>query len=182
MRPSVELARAAAAREGVADRITFEVAPAKAYPGKDYATWWRSSIACTTWAIRTGAASYVRGTLKPDGTWMIVEPFAGDTPETNHNVFGRVFYSASTLVCVPASLSQEVGAALGAQAGEKALKRSCESRRIYPFPEGGGNRRSQPGIVEAKTFLERKKRNMQRTFAIIKPDAVAAGPKAKSSP
>ena len=60
--------------------------------------------------------------LKPDGTWMIVEPFANDTPEQNHNPVGRIYYSASTMICTPASLAQEVGAALGAQAGEERIR------------------------------------------------------------
>lgn len=69
-----------------------------------------------------GAAKHVRSTLKPDGVWMIVEPFAHDRAEENHNPLGRLFYSASTMLCTPASLSQEVGAALGAQAGEARLR------------------------------------------------------------
>ena len=68
-----------------------------------------------------GAARHVRSRLAPDGTWMIVEPFANDAVEENLNPVGRVFYAASTLICTPASLSQEVGPALGAQAGEKRL-------------------------------------------------------------
>src|SRR6185295_5626728 len=68
-----------------------------------------------------GAAAHVRETLKPDGTWLLVEPFANDRVEDNLNPLGRVFYSVSTLVCTPASLSQEVGLGLGAQAGEKRL-------------------------------------------------------------
>jgi hypothetical protein len=70
----------------------------------------------------TGAAAHVRQSLKPDGSWMIVEPMAGDTLESNMNPIGRIYYAASTLVCVPTSLSQEVGAALGAQAGEARLR------------------------------------------------------------
>ncbi|HEX6197610.1 MAG TPA: hypothetical protein VFZ37_16960 [Jiangellaceae bacterium] len=69
-----------------------------------------------------GAAAHVRETLDPDGTWMIVEPFAHDRLEDNVNPFGRVFYSASTLMCLPVSRSQEVDAALGAQAGEARLR------------------------------------------------------------
>jgi hypothetical protein len=69
-----------------------------------------------------GAAAHVKQTLKPDGTWMIVEPMAGDRMEDNMNPIGRIFYAASTLVCVPTSLAQEVGAALGAQAGEAKLR------------------------------------------------------------
>jgi hypothetical protein len=69
-----------------------------------------------------GAAAHVRASLASDGTWMIVEPFAGDRVEDNLNPVGRVYYSASTLLCTPASLSQEVGLALGAQAGETRLR------------------------------------------------------------
>lgn len=69
-----------------------------------------------------GAAAHVKQSLRPDGTWMIVEPMAGDKLEDNFNVLGRIFYAASTLVCVPTSLDQEVGAALGAQAGEAKLR------------------------------------------------------------
>ena len=69
-----------------------------------------------------GAARHVREALAPDGTWMIVEPFAGDRVEDNLNPVGRVFYGFSTLLCTPASLSQEVGLALGAQAGEARLR------------------------------------------------------------
>jgi hypothetical protein len=70
----------------------------------------------------TGAAEHVLSTLKQDGTWMIVEPFANDRPEENHNPVGRIFYSASTMICTPASLAQEVGAGLGAQAGEECIR------------------------------------------------------------
>ena len=69
-----------------------------------------------------GAAKHVKQALKDDGTWMIVEPFANDKAEDNHNPVGRVFYSASTLICTPASRSQEVGLGLGAQAGESRLR------------------------------------------------------------
>jgi hypothetical protein len=69
-----------------------------------------------------GAAGHVKQSLKPDGTWMIVEPMAGDRLEDNMNPIGRIYYAASTMVCVPTSLAQEVGAALGAQAGEAKLR------------------------------------------------------------
>lgn len=69
-----------------------------------------------------GAARHVLDCLKPDGTWMIVEPLAGDSLEQNLNPVGRLFYQASTMICVPTSLAQEVGAALGAQAGETRLR------------------------------------------------------------
>jgi 2-polyprenyl-3-methyl-5-hydroxy-6-metoxy-1,4-benzoquinol methylase len=118
---SIALAKEAAKKEGVADRIHFEVASAKAYPGKDYD--FVAFFDCLhDMGDPKGASAYVKSTLKPDGTWMIVEPYAEDATEGNHNPVGRVFYSASTMLCVPASMSQEVGAALGAQAGEGRIK------------------------------------------------------------
>jgi hypothetical protein len=69
-----------------------------------------------------GAAQHVHRTLKDDGTWLIVEPFAHDQLADNLNPVGRIFYSASTMICTPASLSQEVGLGLGAQAGEARLR------------------------------------------------------------
>jgi SAM-dependent methyltransferase len=118
---SIALAKEAAKKECVADRIHFEVASAKGYPGNDYD--FVAFFDCLhDMGDPKGAAAYVRSTLKPDGTWMIVEPYAEDATEGNHNPVGRVFYSASTMLCVPASMSQEVGAALGAQAGEGRIK------------------------------------------------------------
>jgi SAM-dependent methyltransferase len=118
---SIALAKEAAKKEGVAERLHFEVASAKGYPGKDYD--FVAFFDCLhDMGDPKGAAAYVRSTLKPDGTWMIVEPYAEDATEGNHNPVGRVFYSASTMLCVPASMSQEVGAALGAQAGEGRIK------------------------------------------------------------
>ncbi len=117
---SIDLARAAAARENLSDRIHFEVASAKGYPGTGYDL--VAFFDCLhDLGDPVGAARHVHATLAPDATWMVVEPYAEDTPEANHNPVGRVFYSASTLLCVPASLSQEVGAALGAQAGEHQI-------------------------------------------------------------
>lgn len=69
-----------------------------------------------------GAARHVRETIAPDGTWMIVEPAAGDRVEDNLNLVGRAYYGFSTLLCTPSSLSQEVGLALGAQAGEARIR------------------------------------------------------------
>jgi hypothetical protein len=69
-----------------------------------------------------GAAAHIRQSLKSDGTWMIVEPIAGDSLEQNLNPVGRLYYAGSTMICLPTSRSQEVGAALGAQAGEKKLR------------------------------------------------------------
>ncbi|GGG86269.1 class I SAM-dependent methyltransferase [Edaphobacter dinghuensis] len=117
---SIELARQEAKRDAVEDHLHFEVATAKDYPGQEY-----DFVACFDclhdMGDPVGAAAHVRSTMKDDGTWMIVEPFAEDATEANHNPIGRVFYSASTLLCVPASISQEVGLALGAQAGEKRI-------------------------------------------------------------
>jgi hypothetical protein len=80
-----------------------------------------------------GAARHVRSTLKPDGTWMIVEPNAGDRVEDNLNPVGRAYYGFSTLLCTPASLSQEVGLALGAQAGEARIREVVEDAGFTRF-------------------------------------------------
>jgi SAM-dependent methyltransferase len=117
---SIERAREAAEEAGVADRITFAVAAAKDYPGTGY------DLVCVFDCLHdmgdpVGASAHVLETLAPDGTWMIVEPFANDQVEQNLNPVGRIFYGASTVICTPASLSQEVGLALGAQAGEARL-------------------------------------------------------------
>jgi SAM-dependent methyltransferase len=119
--PSIERARAAAKAAGVADRTAFEVAPSKEYPGKNFDL--VTFFDCLhDMGDPVGAAKHVRSSLKPDGTWLIVEPAAGDRIEENLNPVGRVFYAASTMICTPASKSQEVGLALGAQAGEARLR------------------------------------------------------------
>ena len=119
--PSISWARKAASRAGVAERVHFEVAASKSYPGRDYDL--VAFFDCLhDMGDPVGAAKHVHGTLAPDGTWMLVEPFANDRVEQNLNPVGRVFYSASTLICTPASLAQEVGLALGAQAGEARLR------------------------------------------------------------
>jgi SAM-dependent methyltransferase len=119
--PSIEAARKAAKKAGVADRVTFEQASAKAYPGNDYDL--VAFFDCLhDMGDPVGAATHVLRSLAKDGTWMIVEPFANDRVEQNLNPVGRVYYSASTLICTPASRSQEVGLALGAQAGEAKIK------------------------------------------------------------
>ena len=118
---SIEWAKKAAKDEGVGERITFEVASAKDFPGADYAL--VTFFDCLhDMGDPTGASKHVRSTLASDGSWMIVEPFANDRVEDNLNPIGRVFYSASTMVCTPASRSQEVGLALGAQAGEARMR------------------------------------------------------------
>ena len=101
--------------------MTFEVASAADYPGTGYDL--VAFFDCLhDMGDPAGAAAHVLESLAPDGTWLIVEPFANDDVADNLNPVGRVFYSASTLVCTPASLAQEVGTALGAQAGEKRLR------------------------------------------------------------
>jgi 2-polyprenyl-3-methyl-5-hydroxy-6-metoxy-1,4-benzoquinol methylase len=118
---SVATARERAAAAGLADRVRFDVAPAAAYSGGDYDL--VTMFDCLhDMGDPAGAARHVRETLKPDGTWMIVEPNAGDRVEENLNPVGRAYYGFSTLLCTPASLSQEVGLALGAQAGEARIR------------------------------------------------------------
>lgn len=118
---SIRLARDAAARAGVSDRVTFEIARAKEFPGRDFD--FITFFDCLhDMGDPEGAASHVRKALAPDGTWMIVEPFANDKLQDNLNPIGRAFYAASTMLCTPVSLSQEVGLALGAQAGEQRLE------------------------------------------------------------
>src|SRR5918993_293687 len=118
---SIEMARQRAEEAGVGDRVRFEVARAKDYPGGGYD--FVAFFDCLhDMGDPRGAAAHVRESLAPDGTWMIVEPFAGDRVEDNLNPVGRIYYSASTLLCTPASLSQEVGLALGAQAGEARMR------------------------------------------------------------
>ncbi len=119
--PSVEQARAAAKAAGVDNQCTFEIAAAKNYPGTNYDL--VAFFDCLhDMGDPVGAAKHVRQSLKADGTWLVVEPNASDSVAGNLNPVGRIFYAASTMFCVPASLSQEVGLALGAQAGEAKLK------------------------------------------------------------
>jgi len=118
---SIEAAGERAHYAGVSGWVRFEVAMAKEYPGTGYD--FVTFFDCLhDLGDPAGAAAHVLRTLKKDGIWMIVEPFAEDTVEENLNPIGRAFYSASTLLCTPASRSQEVGLALGAQAGEKRIR------------------------------------------------------------
>lgn len=117
---SIERARELAQEANVSN-ITFEVATAKNYPGADYDL--VTFFDCLhDMGDPVGAAAHVRTTLKADGAWMIVEPYAQDDLADNLNPVGRVYYAGSTLACIPTSLSQEVGLALGAQAGEARLR------------------------------------------------------------
>ena len=118
---SIELARKRAADAGVADRVAFEVASAQTFPGPGY------DLVTTFDCLHDmgdplGAARHIREALAPDGTWMIVEPAAGDRVEDNLNPVGRRYYSFSTFLCVPNAMSQPGGYALGAQAGEAAIR------------------------------------------------------------
>jgi ubiquinone/menaquinone biosynthesis C-methylase UbiE len=118
---SIELARKRASDAGVADRVTFEVATASSFSGVGY------DLAATFDCLHDmgdplAAATHVRQALKPDGTWLIVEPLASDDVTGNMNPVGRVYYNFSTLLCVPNALSQPGGYALGAQAGEAAIR------------------------------------------------------------
>ena len=118
---SIEAARESATRNGVADRVTFEVAKAKEFPGRNYD--FVAVFDCLhDMGDPIGAAAHVRQSLAKDGTWMIVEPFANDQLKDNLNPVGRVYYSFSTLLCTPCSRSQEVGLCLGAQAGEGRIR------------------------------------------------------------
>lgn len=118
---SIKDAQAHAKEHGVSANTRFEVGLAMDYPGKDF-----DLVTCFDclhdMGDPAGASAHIKQSLKPDGTWMIVEPMAGDTLEQNLNPVGRLYYAGSTMICLPTSLSQEVGAGLGAQAGEKKLR------------------------------------------------------------
>jgi len=118
---SIAQAREHAQAHGVSDNASFEVATAKDFNGGGF-----DLVTCFDclhdMGDPAGAAAHIRRSLKPDGTWMVVEPLAGDRLEDNLNPVGRLYYAGSTMICVPTSLSQEVGAALGAQAGEVTLR------------------------------------------------------------
>jgi SAM-dependent methyltransferase len=117
---SIETARERAKEAGVGN-VTFEVAPAARFSGKDYDL--VTMFDCLhDMGDPAGAARHVRDAIAKDGTWLIVEPRAGDRVEENLNPVGRAYYGFSTLLCTPASLSQEVGLALGAQAGEARIR------------------------------------------------------------
>ena len=118
---SIEAARESARRNGVADRVTFNVIKAKEFPGRNYDL--VTVFDCLhDMGDPVGAAAHVQQSLAKDGTWMIVEPFANDQLKDNLNPVGRVYYGFSTLLCTPCSRSQEVGLCLGAQAGEARIR------------------------------------------------------------
>lgn len=118
--PSVAEARRHAEQHGLDGRVRFEAAKAKEISESDF-----DLVTCFDclhdMGDPRGCASHIRRILKSDGTWMVVEPIAGDTAKDNMNPVGRLYYNASTMICVPTSLDQEVGEGLGAQAGEGKL-------------------------------------------------------------
>ncbi len=129
---SIEWARNDAVTEGVTANVDFEQAYAKNYSGKDFDL--VTFFDCLhDMGDPAGAAKHVHGSLKRDGTWMIVEPYANEKVEENLNPVGRVFYNASAMICVPSSLAQEVGAGLGAQAGDSKLRQVVMSGGFTKF-------------------------------------------------
>lgn len=131
-KPSIDYARKMAAANRLSDRVTFEVAKAQNYPNKDFDL--VAFFDCLhDMGDPAGAAKHVRQSLKADGSWMIVEPFANEKPEENYNPVGRVYYSASTMICTPASRAQEVGLALGAQASDSQLRQVVMSGGFRSF-------------------------------------------------
>jgi ubiquinone/menaquinone biosynthesis C-methylase UbiE len=118
---SIAAARQRAQDAGVADRVTFEVASSTAFTGSGF------DLVTTFDALHdmgdpVGAAKHVRQAIAPDGTWLVVEPMAGDTVSDNLNPVGRAYYGFSTLLCTPSSLAQDVGLALGTQAGPARIR------------------------------------------------------------
>jgi SAM-dependent methyltransferase len=118
--------------EGVSANTDFQVAKAKDFPGRGY------DLVCFFDCLHdmgdpVGAMQHVREVLDDDGTVMLVEPFAGDDLKANLNPVGRVFYAASTVICTPSSLDQEVGLGLGAQAGEQRLREVAEEAGFSRF-------------------------------------------------
>jgi SAM-dependent methyltransferase len=117
---SIGAARKRASDAGLADRVEFEMATAKDFEGKYDLVCFFDCLHDT--GDPAGACVNVREQLAPDGTMMLIEPLPGDDLEDNINPVGATYYAFSTLLCTPSSLSQEVGAALGAQAGEARLR------------------------------------------------------------
>jgi ubiquinone/menaquinone biosynthesis C-methylase UbiE len=129
---SIDTARKRAAGAGVADRARFEVASAQTFSGTGYDL--ITTFDCLhDMGDPVSAARHIRQALDADGTWLIVEPLAGDTLTENLNPVGRVYYSASTFLCVPSARSQPGGYTLGAQAGETAIRRVAEQAGFTRF-------------------------------------------------
>jgi SAM-dependent methyltransferase len=129
---SIEAARQTVKDAGLGDRVRFDVHSAKTYPAGNY------DLVCFFDCLHdmgdpVGAIKHVRETMADDGTCMLVEPFANDRLEDNLNPIGRIFYAASTVICTPASLDQEIGLALGAQAGEARLREVARQGGLTRF-------------------------------------------------
>ena len=134
---SIEAAAKRAADAGVAERISFEVASAQTFAGTGY------DLVTTFDCLHdmgdpAGAATHIRQSLAPDGSWLIVEPFAGDSVAENLNPVGRVYYGFSTFLCVPNAMSQPGGYSLGAQAGEAVIARVVERAGFSSFRRVAG--------------------------------------------
>jgi ubiquinone/menaquinone biosynthesis C-methylase UbiE len=129
---SIAMANVKAREAGVADRCRFEIGTAKDFPGHSY-DFVTVFDALHDMGDPSGAARHIRSALAPDGTWMIVEPYAGDRVEENLNPIGRAYYAGSTLMCTPCSLAQEGKMALGAQAGEARLRSVITSAGFKRF-------------------------------------------------
>ena len=134
---SIERAGRIAQRMGVAGNCRFAAASSTDFPGPDAGGAGKYDLVACFDCLHdmgdpAGCARHVRGMLMPDGAWMIVEPFAGDRLEDNLNPVGRVYYAASTMICVPASLAYN-GPALGAQAGEARLREVATSGGFSRF-------------------------------------------------
>lgn len=129
---SVAAASKRAAEAGVSDRVSFEVAGAQSFSGTGYTL--VTTFDCLhDMGDPVGAARHINSTLNPEGAWLIVEPAAGDSVAENLNPVGRVYYSFSTLLCVPNAMSQPGGYALGAQAGERAIRQVCTDAGFTRF-------------------------------------------------
>ncbi len=139
--PSIEDARRHAKAHGVSDRVRFEVATAKEITEGQFDLITMYDCLHDMGDPR-GCAAHMRMILADDGTWMIVEPIDGDRPEQNMNPAGRLYYNASTMICVPTSLDQEVGAGLGSQAGQAQLSEMIRGggfSRVRPATQGPFN-------------------------------------------
>jgi 2-polyprenyl-3-methyl-5-hydroxy-6-metoxy-1,4-benzoquinol methylase len=134
---SIVTARQRAVEAGVSDRVRFEVAAGGEF-GRDGDSDVTYDLVCIFDALHdmgdpVGVARHIRERLAPDGTWLLVEPRAADRLEDNLHLLGRIFYSASTLICTPASRAQPVGACLGAQAGPARLRAVMEAAGFTRF-------------------------------------------------
>ena len=129
---SIETARRSADEARLGERVRFDVHSAKSYPAGDY------DLICFFDCLHdmgdpVGAMTHAREAMAADGSCLLVEPFAHDRLEENLNPVGRVYYAASTMICTPASLDQEVGMALGAQAGEARLRDVAQKAGLKRF-------------------------------------------------